>query len=205
MRFQKKMLAVRLLAFAALWLSVISYAGEARAGCGAVCDLVAAPISVEPTITCVDVHVVEHDCTCGVDIQFFNGCMTPLDFSRAKLDGCSADPRACDGIAPSSSNYKRVAARANGHLHSSFVFSENGVEHTVTVDAEVSSFEDVSCACRSPGSVSAPGHVGAYVLVMAGLSLLGFRRRARHTGSKLAAAVEDRSCVDAGEHGLGGG
>jgi MYXO-CTERM domain-containing protein len=170
---------IRLRTLGALLVAVVSYAGEAAAGCGTTCVLTASPIAVEPPIACVDIKVQELDCQCSVELQFFNGCTTALDFSQAKLDGCYSDPQACNGIAPNSSNYKRVPAAADGHLHSSLIFSENGVEHTVTVDADVSNFRDVSCACRAPGSAPPPGRTGAYALTVAGLSFMGRRRRAR--------------------------
>jgi hypothetical protein len=172
-------MVVRLLVLGALVVAVIVQAGEAWAGCGTTCSVTAEPAVVDPPLACLDIDVVESECQCGVNVQFFNACTAPLDFSRADLDGCYSDPAACEVIAPNQSNYKQIPASADGHLRSSFVFSENGVEHTVTVDAEVSNFEDVSCACRSAGVASPRGHTGACVLLAAGFSLTARRRRGR--------------------------
>jgi hypothetical protein len=172
-------MVIRFPALAAVLVGFVSYASDARAGCGTTCDLVAAPLVVEPPIACVDINVLELDCQCSVELQFFNTCATPLDFPRAKLDGCYSNPDACDRIAPNESNFKRIPASADGHLHSSLIFSENGVEHTVTLDADVSNFEDVSCACRFPGFAGSPGHTGACALTVAGLAFMGRRRRGR--------------------------
>jgi hypothetical protein len=171
-------MVIRLAALAALIVGVVSYAGEARAGCGSTCDIVAAPIVVDPPISCVDVNVEELGCQCSVELQFFNACATTLDFSRSRLNSCYSDPGACDSIPPNVARSTRVPAVGDGHLHSSLIFSENGVEHTVTLDAEVSNFKDTSCACRSPGTPPLPGHTSAYALTLAALSFMCRRARA---------------------------
>jgi len=157
-------------------------ARDASAGCLNVCSLTVDPPSLDVALACVVARVTPANCDCAAELVVINNCPDVVQAEDFLFDTCSLPNQpyqefghACAPVDPTgtgSVNLKISPADGTGSRSWSLHLSEGGVSHSLTVQANVSSFGAGGCACSA--TAARRPTAGWVVMVLVGLA---FRRR----------------------------
>ena len=164
--------------------AVALFARTARAGCPNTCDLTIEPSSIAPPLDCLQVRVTPETCDCGVFLTMTNGCTAAIDTVGWTLASCgqpgeSAGSRTpnCSAIRPTEEGSSALRTSGTGHKEWPLQVTVQGASYTVTLGANVTSFDQGGGCAMSP----TPPPDASFCATL-GVAVTFAWRRARRTG-----------------------
>lgn len=149
----------------------------ARAGCGTVCEGTVAEAVLEPPIACLTLKTSLHECGCNVHVSLTNDCAEPLTFSGDELNCYQPAGEPCEVAVDSRTGALKIRTQRAGAQTWSVKVEQAGNEHTLTVDGEITSYDDEpGCAVVAPGARTGLSGVVAALLAVSWLRRVRRRR-----------------------------
>ena len=144
----------RTLATLAIAATAVIYSRPVLAGCPNPCELTAGPATIEPALDCVSLEARPQSCDCSVSLTVGNGCAAAVQAADFVFDTCwstnedsSTFDHQCTLVEPGRMGTVELALDAVGNKAWTLQLRGDDGDHTVHVEANVTSLGNEGCGC----------------------------------------------------------